>query len=175
LRLSELRNVFAEGSICSGTIEMSQGSLCGTHFEGAAEFFMLRPRGRKKSLSPARPTCQGCISAQAHTFHCRPQFDTRSILSAPLSESNIGGSHRLLQAAGPEKKNFQIRWLFPHQLSKPPGPQKKFPTLQGGRRPQGRKKITISKRAHTKTTFLKRGILSIAALHSTLGAFLSFR
>ena len=154
MRLSEFRNVFAEGSICSGTIEMSQGSLCGTHFEGAAEFFMLRPRGRKKSLSPARPTCQGCTSVQGHTFHCRPLFDTRSVLKLPMSESNIWGSHRLLQAAGP---------------------QKKFPTLQGGRRAQGRRKITISKRAHKKLTFLKRGILSIAALHSTLGAFLSFR
>ena len=103
LRLSELQNVFAEGSICSETIGSSQASSCGTHFEGAALFVMLRPRGRTKSLSPGRPTCQGCISVQGHASHCRPLFDTRSVLQLPLSDSSSWGSHRQLQAIRPPR------------------------------------------------------------------------
>ena len=103
MRLSELRNVFADGSICSETIELSQGSSCGTHFEGAAPILRAHRKNGKIPLPPGSSTSQWRISVPGHTFQWRPQFNTRSSFSFPLSKTSSGGSWGFLQAAGPWK------------------------------------------------------------------------
>ena len=115
MRLSELRNVFADGSICSETIELSQESSCGTHFEGAApilreipatrnvgveiKFPLPGPRGAHRKngkipLPPGSSTSQLRISVLGHTFRRRPRFNAGSAFSFPLSKMSIRGFHR---------------------------------------------------------------------------------